>query len=911
MATEQELQQAEEEAQRVLAERPRERRFGAGENIIELNRQLSIRQQQARTNLEIIRQAQQQQAEEQRQRQQAELVANEFERGRRGRPPRFGLARKNPEAYASFKAGQAERRGRDISESAAFFSKENQGKTFRYSTPELREKGIEVVVSATSGKPVGIRDIQGARSIPIEVINKQIDKDKFDSRLGVIKDRQQSLLTPVSRIEYDSISSREDNLLRSSRLRDNKNLQVVLQKNPATAQVAEFTLGFIKEAEQTAIFGKALVTKPKSTAISTVVNTAEYLKENTPKQFLKQQAEQFKSKPAESLGSLAFGFVLSKALTAPIKFLNAPEIVKIDKIKVPDITSEASIVTLRRGEQVSNVAQFTVKATTPERFAFVVPRYELFIKRFAGIGKPIPDLDLTYDELLLRYSQGKKILIQPQRATGVITEPFIVQEGRITRALKGQRSPIFISQSGGLKKSSQRIGRIGGEVERITFDYDILKFDQLKGIDKGILKQLENTYSKDFLKEGQLDIATITVKQGLRKGTKIQTGTVVTEDVFKLLSSGELISIPKGKRLTRGRLVFSNKLLSEVEFPNEFGLTSSSLYEDIIGGVDITKPRFRTGKATKIKGFTRVNEINLPELPESFGVIDKPIRGVKTNEQVQKQLQDLTLNQKAINQAIGGIGSKVKKQLKPRANIKNQIQVQKNLDISSTAIRVGAFTGLGLYERTQEVSAIRPIDLISQSTPSKDRYQDIVREINRAIPKEVTREITKILPRSIPRLLPRQVPRETTRLIPRLLPRIIPKQIPKSKVLLLPRSMRITKFKKIILPRVKPIKPFNIEKELKGITVFGRRRGKDRIVASGLTPQQAKKVAEDFADLTLARSVRFEGVGKEKIKLSTFRFRLPKPKSILPFGTFVERSKFALSTGGERREIQRARKKIR
>lgn len=95
------------------------------------------------------------------------------------------------------------------------------------------------------------------------------------------------------------------------------------------------------------------------------------------------------------------------------------------------------------------------------------------------------------------------------------------------------------------------------------------------------------------------------------------------------------------------------------------------------------------------------------------------------------------------------------------------------------------------------------------------------------------------------------------------------------------------------------------------INVYLRRYGKERLIGSGLTSTQAQSLGKRSAELSLGKTIRFEGSLPElkKLKIDSTFFRTPKGKTKLtkPF-TFIERNMFALNTGAEKRNIQSARK---
>jgi hypothetical protein len=157
------------------------------------------------------------------------------------------------------------------------------------------------------------------------------------------------------------------------------------------------------------------------------------------------------------------------------------------------------------------------------------------------------------------------------------------------------------------------------------------------------------------------------------------------------------------------------------------------------------------------------------------------------------------------------------------------------------------------------------------------------------------------------------------------------KQVPKEAIALLSlfkqnqklRPAQAQKFKQPSPEQPKPKKPIPIppfswsdvlksklKKEAKPqeeFSVFGRRFGKDILLSKEKTPEKAKEKLSGFLKGTLGRSGFIETKGRrlgfEEVNLGNM-FTPSKKES----GRIVQRARFSLSSGSERREIKQARK---
>ena len=99
----------------------------------------------------------------------------------------------------------------------------------------------------------------------------------------------------------------------------------------------------------------------------------------------------------------------------------------------------------------------------------------------------------------------------------------------------------------------------------------------------------------------------------------------------------------------------------------------------------------------------------------------------------------------------------------------------------------------------------------------------------------------------------------------------------------------------------------------KAYNVLVRRKGKFVKVAKGLPKNKALKFGADVAEEYIQRSFRLEESGVTSLAdlgsfTDSFKFRQPKGKSRLPRDTFIEKSKFAINTGSEKRSLKLGKK---
>lgn len=286
-------------------------------------------------------------------------------------------------------------------------------------------------------------------------------------------------------------------------------------------------------------------------------------------------------------------------------------------------------------------------------------------------------------------------------------------------------------------------------------------------------------------------------------------------------------------------------------------------------------------------------------------------------EQVPKKIEDFSYLKAIEEQKLDTFAQSLTQDI---AQFRKSDIMRRDAISSSAQISVSEFFGKGLYERTQEVATVIPRQQFKISPKVEQILIQMPKEKQAVIPRtiliDIEKEINKLIPRQITppiQLTPQiQIPGLRTGLIPR---QITP-PITKLKQPTLPNIPKIprTPSRPVrILPPLSPQKPFAVSAKPAGdINVLLRRFGKFRTIGKGLTASQAKALARRAADLTLGRTVKFEGSPKSLRKLGKIDnrfYRLPKQGKLAQPFVFVERSRFALSTPEEIISIQSSRRR--
>jgi hypothetical protein len=225
----------------------------------------------------------------------------------------------------------------------------------------------------------------------------------------------------------------------------------------------------------------------------------------------------------------------------------------------------------------------------------------------------------------------------------------------------------------------------------------------------------------------------------------------------------------------------------------------------------------------------------------------------------------------------------------------NDLQVQK----------IGFMSSVKLKEPFKSTEIVKTMDLTKTSPLFKTSTMTmtIPREATQAITKQIVTPITKQQTRTLTRTLTKTATKTLTRTPTFVTPRF---------------SVPIPPIPPIFVPLPKmSFGPVGFGFKKKGLLdVFDvevRKKGKFVKVASALPRGLAKRVGIKVTDETIARTFRLKPVGQRVTRdialPSLYQYRLPKGKSSLRgVDTFVEKSRFAISTPTEKKSLQSARR---
>ena len=619
----------------------------------------------------------------------------------------------------------------------------------------------------------------------------------------------------------------------------------------------------------------------------------------------------YKTKSPESLVDLSFAvspILFGRTIKSTRDYLKSPIILKRNYPTNAELKSQAILLNVRQGDKELDIAYFIVSGTKKERQEFIIPHYEKILEDI-NILKPVREQrlqDFTFKELQRLYPSGKTIIIEKQSAGVALTEPFIIKNGEIIASLRGTLSTGVATIKATNKRTSPiTISKIEGGLRIRELEYDKIRVDSLSTSDKKILKNINRIYQDISIARRQVKgttpittISHLNVQRAYKKGTTISTGEVRIIDILKVgKKTGK--SIPYGKRITRGDIVAIQepKFLSKFDF--EYGLKEFEVTKERIGFADVTFPKIKPPRNIGIiKGVTKRYEIELPELIQqvkTYGSkLNKPTKEIK-----QQRALQLKLSQVALQKQLAATALKLSRSLKTKTQSLKQLGLKQTQTRLSYPRIVGGegtesqYTGMGKYE--QMVASIS-ISTLPASKINIKSYKINIKSYTSypSASRELDIEILRTPQREILRTPYRRYPTSPKIKLPRL-----PKDIIRIYPLRLDKRTKLKGQDK------------NISR---GINVLYRRRGKFKLIGMNLRPLQAAALATARADKTLARTIRFQGSREQlkQIKLDSSLFRRPRARSSLnvPY-TFVERTKRAINTIGEKIGLKTAKRNLR
>ena len=531
---------------------------------------------------------------------------------------------------------------------------------------------------------------------------------------------------------------------------------------------------------------------------------------------------------------------------------------------------------------------------------------------------------ISSEGLLIQTDKGFKELIKSTElaiADGRITGPaFIVRTKEAVR-----RSPLLIDSLKGFTKSVK------------LSDTQVLKLAEAKtGLPTADPLIARAVLGRDAeVAEGLIGtkrFARIPSKpQRIRRIEKIMNedtlGNKIINDIVSTERSLGTVFI-KGKKTQVGDLTFTSKEIKLPNQPDDYTLLQGALtskplkvgvIQDGLSRAVVTKQT--RGKPVTATGMTVIRDIK--EKPQSiFDILETKVDN-EIGKTAARQILKTQQAEMAVKILAQTKASALQSFPQPRAPSASKILSKTQATFaealtSPVGIQKGTSLGSLPLTRSRQVPAQRSIEStrqpVVQQTRTFTNEQTVSRDLQ--IPREVTREISREIPREISKeitreiTIPREISRELTRMIPRQLTRQIPRQIPRP-------SPRFLPFPKTSSTREKLRGRF---KDKGGEDIFGlgkatvsvRRRGKFKSIGSSLTFEQAIKRGLANTRGTLARTFKISGLGSSDLRSVSLpsEYRLPKGKTRLtdPF-TFIQRSKFSLSSFGEKREIRLSRQK--
>lgn len=484
----------------------------------------------------------------------------------------------------------------------------------------------------------------------------------------------------------------------------------------------------------------------------------------------------------ESLADLSLA-VAPIAISKGLRLLREPVPIKIEPRVEPTVKFKANQILVQQGERNVLANEFTITAVKPERQAFVTNRLDIFKSNLAGVSLPegTTTQTATFDQLLLKYPQGKVITYEPASYAVGKTEPFITKQGKVVAPLNrdSQGVAIFIASGTKSRTNPLTVARLEGQMFSGSKTLDSINRNKLDVNTKEGLKSIESLSRKQTVTKrnvpnnvgNPLEItSTTTTRKRFTKGTLLEKGEVIVTDLIKLPKTTKTIEVlPYGKRKQIGDITAISENKLSAKFERDYGLTEVEILSERMGVVDVTKPTSKS-KGTLITGTTRRYTYNIES--ESEGV-----NFVKGQKKSKTTTTEQVLNQQTLKSLIGGAGLKLAKSTSTRKAIPGS-NLGSTSALSSELQRIGNLplivggSGKGASQYANKgASAEAEFVLISNPNRTKEETK-LNNRLNirsesktqlRELPRESVREIIEEIARTQERQMTRQSTRQATR----------------------------------------------------------------------------------------------------------------------------------------------------
>lgn len=812
---------------------------------------------------------------------------------------------------------------------------------------ELEAQGLEPVIE--KNKIVGFLDTEKGQSIALEAIPQLSQTDlaryeragfiervtmptqttfnlpgqssisqEFSTRINTaIQSKQMSTIPKTSQKEYNTLFGKAEKAIQFPFKKASEGFEKVVPEKQTTIKIPKVALLFTPTYYALRYSGDT-----KEVVSGDIKRAGEFL--SYPTYGAKRVEEVIRYKEARvefaslsktekafevtNIGlSLYTGATIAKS---GAKFLREPITIKTEPKLPTKNLAKTDLKIIRSGERTLNVAQFEVTSINAARRAYQIPRYEALLRGFKTNDVRLEKYSI--EQLKVLTSQGKTIEISKVSISQSITEPFIIREGKITKALGRKGKPaVFsyrssISETGQIRFSSKRLGLLSGE------SYEAKAFKTLSQERTELPKNLQKALDEIITDKG------LNIKV-LDKELKLQSGNVELKNLLKINTKG-IKGIPEGKRISRAEVAAIQKSFFKEKFTygSKYGLTEREILGEKIGAVDTTFPRLRAPKkATKIEGIVEKLQYEIPEAGD--------LGSVKSTGEVKSIVDKKTT--KTIQEAIGSVAIKQNKLPTPK------VQTPKTENILEPVTKnLPGITGAAIQKTETLQQSAPPISQNVQMPKAAPSYAlknipsikniPIQRSIPKGVSKEITKDITKNITKSLPKLAPKQISKQVSKSIPKSISKFSPKTqttrspiTPSSfpRISTQPKSTRKTPL--IKLPKLGgESKPKNLVTGYKPFVI----KGGEKVYLEGiLTKGSALKKAEEEAKKSLRATFGVEKTSKQILGDTTsytpskklFRsYRIRGGKRIALQDTFIQRKGKRLVSGGEIAEIQQARK---
>ena len=632
------------------------------------------------------------------------------------------------------------------------------------------------------------------------------------------------------------------------------------------------------------------------------------LKPNTKPITIKEEIEGFE----EQLPGLILSAGIAKGASKFSKFVFEPK--NIELIKAPKITT-ASGTLLQTGESSlgtltkANVLLESVKEPPIYR---ITSRVERAIQKIENIRADILNIEpKVYGDILT----GK-----PQLSGAIAKDIFFLNGKQINQAL------FFSKSKGAMTRVNELLGGISEEIPRSLVDKMTKETQELV----------------KALSESRYGIPNFEV---LDKKRMINLGYQEAKELARLTNprmiTGDFGGIKVSQRRPLVKPTSSGKTTTRANIAGIIDELNLKLQEDIkvfresFVGKDVTYP-YKKGKPFQIEGIVIEKRVGLPK--EKGYTILEPSGKTTSLESLQALYREQILRELQISK--GQIASKLVKGFKEPPSAKailkqNQASFEKELS-------KGAYSGMGLYERTSETSSIlslpeQKLVMSNLSEVIKDNINQFVNQITNFNEKSITRASTKTIDisREIEREITREQPKQTARENIKEIERELLREIARTTELITPKSVPKESINKPFVfnipPKREPEERKSKSKSQQGYNVFGKAIKSNKffqINHSPLTHQRAKDIGAYYVTQSLARtfnikksnkpaqedyefiSIPFGYYNSQEYKLRNYRI---KNKQNVAFSDerFIQKAIYGLSSQAEKKQIQDFRKQVR